>query len=116
AAAVTATVLTRRALRHWRAERAGRPYELPENHLGTVLRAAAATTAAAVTATLAVTLLTGTTASHHPATAAPRRTPTRPVADIEPEPVPPRPTRTPAPAPPPSPPPRTVGHPAGGTL
>lgn len=115
AAAATAIALTRRALRHWRAERAGRPYELPENRLGTALRAVAATTAALVTATLAVTLLGGTNPSHHHATASPGRTPTGRAAERRPEPVPPPPARTPQPAPPP-PESRTVGHPAGGTL
>ncbi|MEW2519085.1 hypothetical protein [Actinacidiphila alni] len=105
-AALAATaLLAHRALRHWWAERAGRPYELPADRLGTALRAGAAGAAALAAVGLAVPLLTGPDGDRAPegrAAAAPSAPP-------------PAPRRTPAPAPPP-PEMRTVGHPAGGTL
>lgn len=108
AATAAAVLLAHRALRHWWAERAGRPYELPADRLGTALRAGAAGAAALVAASLAVPLLAG---RPHDGTG---RGDSGPVAAAAAT-VPPAPPRTPAPAPPP-PAMRTVGHPAGGTL
>jgi hypothetical protein len=51
-ASITAAVLARSALRCWWAQRAGRPYELPVRHGGTVLRAAGSAAACAVAMTL----------------------------------------------------------------
>lgn len=109
-AACAAVLLARRAVRYWRQERAGRPYELPVDLRGIALRAGAACAAVLVAATLAVSLPDDpATAPATPAVAAVSR-PTR-----TPEPLPPPPPRTPEPAPPAAG-ARTMGHPAGGTL
>jgi hypothetical protein len=116
-----AVLLTRRAVRYWRHERAGQPYELPVDRRGTALRAAAAGATALVAATLAVTLLDRSPApphSHRAVAAASHPTRTPPTSSPARTPVPappPPPSRTPEPAPPP-PVVRTLGHPAGGTL
>lgn len=99
-------LLAVRALRHWYGERAGRVYELPVDHRGTLLRAGASGVAALFAATVAVPLV-------HDAAAGPVRT--RAVAAREPDVMPSPPARTPEPAPPP-PELRVLGHPAGGTL
>lgn len=109
AATAAAVLLAHRALRHWWSERAGRPYELPADRLGTALRAGAAGVAALTAVCLAVPLLADSRGSGH-ADQAPAG---KPVAEAAV--APPAPRRTPAPAPPP-PEMRTVGHPAGGTL
>ncbi|MET9218805.1 hypothetical protein ABZX65_08540 [Streptomyces sp. NPDC003300] len=109
AATAAAVLLAHRALRHWWSERAGRPYELPADRLGTALRAGAAGVAALTALSLAVPLLSDSRdtgrADRAPAGESAESTAT----------VPPAPSRTPAPAPP-APEMRTVGHPAGGTL
>jgi hypothetical protein len=110
AAVAAAVSLGRRALRHWGMERAGRPYELPVDRLGTVLRAGAAGAAALVAVTLAVPLLADSGSGGRGDQAAGERAPEREAAS-----VPPAPSRTPAPAPP-APVMRAVGHPSGGTL
>lgn len=106
AALGASALLAVRALRHWYGERAGRVYELPVDHRGTLLRAGASGVAALLAATVAVPLL-------HGAGATPVRT--RAVAPREPDAMPSPPARTPEPAPPP-PELRVLGHPAGGTL
>ncbi|MDX2703941.1 hypothetical protein PV350_13870 [Streptomyces sp. PA03-6a] len=89
AAGAVAVALARSALRHWWEQRAGRAYELPVERTGTVLRGAGSALAAAV---VAVTL-----AVWSPSAPPPRPVPSDPVdAGLEP--------------------PRTLGHPAGGTL
>ncbi|SEG27725.1 hypothetical protein SAMN05216223_104156 [Actinacidiphila yanglinensis] len=105
-AAGASAVLALRALRHWYGERAGRVYELPVDHRGTLLRAGASSVAALVAATVAVPLL-------HDAASGPVRT--RAVAARKPGGRPSPPARTPEPAPPP-PELRTLGRPGGGTL
>lgn len=104
-AAATATALALSALRHWWAERAGRPYELPVNRTGTAVRAtAAALAAAAALAVLYPYAGWGARPAHNVAVHTPVRAPLRAPA--------------PAPAPTPEPParPRTIAHPAHGTL
>ncbi|WP_328914262.1 MULTISPECIES: hypothetical protein [unclassified Streptomyces] len=103
-AAGAAVLLTLRALRHWHLQRSGRPYELTEDRLGTILRFCGSGAAALVAVGLAVPLLHSAPA---PRTVAA-------VRSAEPAPPPP-PPRTPEPAPPP-PEMRTLGHPSGGTL
>ncbi|MEV6009186.1 hypothetical protein AB0M29_20530 [Streptomyces sp. NPDC051976] len=107
AAAAAALLLAQRALRHWWAQRAGRPYELRVDHRGTVVWSGAAVVAAAVAIALAVPLLSGPAAAP-----APRVVVATAAAPVT---APPAPPRTPAPAPPP-PELRTLGHPSGGTL
>ncbi|MFE2426995.1 hypothetical protein ACFXJ5_09615 [Streptomyces sp. NPDC059373] len=122
---VATAVLARSALRHWWAERAGRPYELPVAYAGTVLRATGAAVAAGVAAGAicwgpgvgsgvgsGVSLgggsggaSGGARPAHIVAGPAPARDPAPPV----------RPRRNAAPDPDPGP-PRTVAHPAGGAL
>lgn len=108
-AAAGATLrLTAGAVRHWRGQRAGRPYELPVDHRGTALRAAGAAAAAVTASALGAALLTSGGPAHPPAV--------RAAAPVRPSPsVPPPPPRTPMPAPP-APEVRTLGHPSGGTL
>jgi hypothetical protein len=122
-AAAAAASLGRRALRHWKWERSGQVYELPVDHLGIVLRTAAAASAALIAVTLAVPLLSsspsGTTTA---AATAPAKVTTHPSA---------HPAASPSAAPlaappddevhtpavvPPSPPIQTLSHPSGGTL
>ncbi|MBD0740305.1 hypothetical protein [Streptomyces sp. CBMA29] len=110
AATAAAVLLAHRALRHWWSERAGRPYELPADRLGTALRAGAAGVAALTALALAVPLLSDSRDTGR-ADLAPAGESSAEAAAT----VPPAPSRTPAPAPP-APEMRTVGHPAGGTL
>jgi hypothetical protein len=98
-ASITAAVLARSALRCWWAQRAGRPYELPVRHGGTVLRAAGSAAACAV----AMTLLLAAPGADQP----PPRTG---VARFVAAPLPPPPSPKPRPQPPAAP-PRTIGHP-----
>lgn len=117
-AVAAALVLGRRAVRYWRNERAGRPYELAEDRAGTMVRAAAAGGAVLVAAALAGTLASGagTTGDDGGAKAGPAAAPASPAVTRTGTPVPPPPPpRTPEPAPPP-PRVRTLGHPAGGTM
>ncbi|MDX2812005.1 hypothetical protein ABZ312_09165 [Streptomyces sp. NPDC006207] len=113
AAGAVAVALARSALRHWWEQRAGRAYELPVERTGTVLRGAGSVLAAAGAVTLAVWSPSGP--------ADPSLPPPRPVTAAAP------PLSRPPSAPPPRPvpsdpvdaglePPRTLGHPAGGTL
>jgi hypothetical protein len=111
--AVATAALARSALRHWWAERAGRPYELPVAYAGTVVRAAGAAVAAAV---VAVAICWGSGLGGGPGGAHPAHIAAEPAPARAPAP-PVRPRRNPAPAPARDPgPPRTVAHPAGGTL
>ncbi|MBM9505319.1 hypothetical protein [Actinacidiphila acididurans] len=116
-AAAAALVLGRRAVRYWRNERAGRPYELAEDRAGTVARAAAAGGAVLVAAALAGTLVSGAgTGDDGGAKAGPAAATAAPAESRTGTPVPPPPPpRTPEPAPPP-PRVRTLGHLAGGTM
>ncbi len=106
-----AVLLAVRALRYWYGQRAGRVYELPVDHRGTLLRAGASGVTALLAATLAVPLL-------HDAGAVPGRTRAVAARISRPTAVPPTRVRTPAGTPAPAPPPelRLLGHPAGGTL
>ncbi|MDX3238466.1 hypothetical protein PV392_22800 [Streptomyces sp. ME03-5709C] len=115
AAGAVAVALARSALRHWWQQRAGRAYELPVRRAGTVLRGAGSALAAAVATTLAVCLPAGPG----------DRTPPPPGRVTAAGPPPSRPSAPPPPRPRPVPsdpvdaglvPPRTLGHPAGGTL
>jgi hypothetical protein len=102
----TTAALARSALRYWWAQRAGHPYGLPVRHGGTVLRAAGASVAFAVT----MTLLAVPEEERPPhSTAVPRFV-------AAPVPAPPRPPPAPPARKAPAGPPRTVGHPAHGTL
>ncbi|MGW3241946.1 hypothetical protein [Streptomyces sp. NPDC001070] len=113
AAGAVSVALARSALRHWWEQRAGRAYELPVERTGTVLRGAGSALAAAVAITLAVCMPSGAGDRSH--------SPPRPVTAAAPPPA-----RRPSPPPPPPvpsdpadagmEPPRTLGHPAGGTL
>ncbi|WP_433890325.1 hypothetical protein [Streptomyces sp. CA-111067] len=105
-AAAAAVILALRAVRHWWSERAGQPYELPADHRGTMLWAAAAGVAAVVAVVLAVPLLVGGGPAK-PGRGTPAAAPPPVLA--------PAPAHTPQPAPPP-PTVRTIGYPAGGTL
>ncbi|MFF7211166.1 hypothetical protein ACFZAU_11615 [Streptomyces sp. NPDC008238] len=114
-AGAVAVVLARSALRHWWEQRAGRAYELPVERAGTLLRGAGSGLAAAVAITLGVCLA--------PGSGAPSLSPPRQVTAAGPSPS--RPSSPPRPRPRPVPsdpvdaglvPPRTLGHPAGGTL
>ena len=112
-AAATATVLALSALRHWWAERAGRPYELPVNRTGTAVRATAAALAAvAAAAVLYPYAGWGARPAHNTAAHTPVRAPLRAPLRA------PAPAPAPRPAPTPEPParPRTIAHPADGTL
>ncbi len=113
AAGAVAVALARSALRHWWEQRAGRAYELPVERTGTVLRGAGSALAAAVAITLGVCSPSGPRD--------PSPSPPRPVTAAAPPPS--RPSSAPPPRPVPSDPvdaglepPRTLGHPAGGTL
>ena len=108
-AGAAAVALARSALRHWWEQRAGRVYELPVERAGTVLRGAGSALAAAVAITLGVCLPSGP--------GAPSLSAHRPVTAAGPPSSPPRPRPVPSdPADAGLVPPRTLGHPAGGTL
>ncbi|MYX36034.1 MULTISPECIES: hypothetical protein [Streptomycetaceae] len=107
-AGAAAVALARSALRHWWEQRAGRVYELPVERAGTVLRGAGSALAAAVAITLGVCL--------PPGPGSPSLSPHRQVTAAGP-PSSPRPRPVPSdPADAGLVPPRTLGHPAGGTL
>nr|BAW27667.1 hypothetical protein [Streptomyces sp. SoC090715LN-17] len=110
AAGAVAVLLARSALRHWWEQRAGRVYELPVKRVGTLLRGAGSALAACVVILLADHL--------PPGTGAPPSSPPHSVTAAGSP-----PPRTSSPPPVPSDPadaglvpPRTLGHPAGGTL
>lgn len=110
-AGAVAVALARSALRHWWEQRAGRAYELPVEHAGTVLRGAGSALAAAVAITVAVCLPPGAgDRSHSP----PRLVTAAAPPSARPSSVPPRVPSDPVDAG--LEPPRTLGHPAGGTL
>lgn len=115
-AVVAAVGLARSGLRHWWAEHAGRVYELPVDRRGTVLRAAAAGGAAVLAIVVAVPLLSGpgpfgAGPGRPSAVVAPRTSPSSPTSHPVPRPAPSAPSPTPT-----QPAPRTLSHPAGGTL
>jgi hypothetical protein len=105
-ASITAAALARSALRYRWAQRAGLPYELPVRHFGTALRTAGAATAAATALAVAAALPAAPDAAP-PAVARFAAAPVHAPARSRPAP--------PAPEPPAAP-PRTIGHPAHGTL
>ncbi|MFI0895566.1 hypothetical protein [Streptomyces sp. NPDC020983] len=114
AAGAAAVLLGCRAVRHWAAERTGRPYELPVDRGGTVMRAGAAAAAALVAGVLALPLLGGGGGAAGGGGTA-RVSADGGKASGTPAALPEVPARTPQPAPPP-PAVRTLGYPAGGTL
>ncbi|HEY5835377.1 hypothetical protein [Streptomyces sp.] len=109
-----AVLLGHQAMRYWRQEEAGRPYELPVDQRGIALRTGAAGATALVAITLAVTLPDARPTTPASPTVATVSRPTRTPESLLPTPPPP-PSRTPEPAPPPAG-VQTIGHPAGGTL
>lgn len=117
AAAVTMAALARSALRHWWAQRAGRPYELPVAYAGTVLRASGAALAGAVLAVALWTTASGGSweaaggAGAQPAHSSPPRAAERAPSHPSHHPHPVGPPADPAARPP-----RTIAHPADGTL